>query len=42
MSKRNAQAALDAIDHFKSRLTQDLRVEIEARRAELADLISLL
>jgi hypothetical protein len=41
-SKRNAQAALDAIDHFKGRLPYDLRVEIEVRRAELADLISLL
>ena len=41
-SKRNAQAALDAIDQFKGRLSSDLRGEIEALRAELADLISLL
>ena len=34
ISKRNAQAALDAIDHFKGRLTHDLRVRY--KHAELS------
>jgi hypothetical protein len=42
ISKRNALAVLDAIDHFKGRLTHDLRVDIEARRSKLAHLISML
>jgi len=41
-SKRNALAVLDAIDHFKGRLTNDLRMEIETRRSELAHLLSTL
>ena len=42
ISKRNALAVLDAIDHFKGRLPNDLRMEIEARRSELARLLSTL
>jgi hypothetical protein len=42
ISKRNAMAALAAIDHFKERLPNDLRMDIEARRSELARLISVL
>jgi hypothetical protein len=38
-SRRNAVAALDAIDHFKDRLPPQSRKEIEAKRLELAALI---
>ena len=40
ISRRNALAALEAIDHFKGRLPSDLRMEIETRRLELAARIS--
>jgi hypothetical protein len=42
MSKRNAVAALDAIDRFKDRLPADTRAEIENGRSELAQAISAL
>ena len=41
-SKRNALAALEAIDHFKDRLPYSLRRRIETRRFELAETISSL
>ena len=42
INKHNAQAVLDAIDHFKWRLPHDLRMDIEVRRSELARRISML
>ena len=41
-SKRNAINALELIDRFKDRLPDDLRIKIEDRRTELAELISSL
>ena len=41
-SKQNAIAALAAIDRFKDRLPHDLRTGIEARRCELAQVVSTL
>ena len=42
ISKRNAIAALNAIDRFKDRLPADTRTEIETGRSELAQAISAL
>jgi hypothetical protein len=41
-SKRNAIAALEAIDHFKGQLPEDIRAELENGRSALAKLISTL
>lgn len=41
-SKRNALAALEAIDRFMVRLPDDLRKDIEARRPGLAQIVSTL
>jgi len=42
ISKLNALTALEAIDHYKVQLPQNLRMEIETRRSELAQAISTL
>jgi hypothetical protein len=42
ISKRNALAALEAIDRFIVRLPEDLRRDIETRRPKLAQIISTL
>src|SRR2546425_3656433 len=42
MCKRNALAALNAIDRFKGRLPTNVRTEIETRRSELVQAISAL
>ena len=41
-SKRNALTALESIDRFKDRLPHHLKMKIEARRSQLAELISTL
>ena len=41
-SKRNANSTLEVIDRFMDRLPADLRIEMEARRAKLAQLMSSL
>jgi hypothetical protein len=42
ISKRNALTALAAIDHFKDRLPQNFRINIDDGRAELSRLLSTL
>lgn len=41
-SKRNAIKALETIDGFMDRLASDTKPQIEARRSELAQMISTL
>ena len=41
-SKRNAIEALEIIDRFMDRLASDTKPQIEARRSELAQMISTL
>jgi hypothetical protein len=42
ISKRNALSALEAIDRFKDRLPYNLSKQIDAGRAELAQIVSTL
>ena len=41
-SKRHALAAIEAVNHFKERLPESLRIQIEEQCSELAGAISAL